>query len=148
MASTQAIGPVITAVLAILRASAPLAVYVSTRIYPDASGCDVPNKASYPYVSVESGGETPENTMGGTVDVLKFGSHVQLNIRIATLGLSDTQGWNIFGLVKGLLDGQPLTVSGYASAEIEFRNSHPLQDEISGVIVREQVNVFDVLVHQ
>lgn len=148
MASTQAIGPAVTAILAILRTVTALTTYVGTRIYPDPSGCDVPGKATYPYVSVEVGNELPENTMGGTPDVSKWGSDVQVHIRIASNTRSDTQAWTIHGLVKGALDGQPISVTGYPSASIAYEDLQPLRSDVAGAVVREWVTRYSVLVHQ
>lgn len=148
MPSTQATGPVLTAVLAVLRNTVALTTYVGTRLYPDASGCDVPSKATYPYVSVESAGETPENTMGGTPDALKWGSHVRVHVRIASQSRSDQQAASMLGIVKGALDGQPLTVTGYPSVDVAYEAVQPLIDVVAGLQTREWVASFDVLVHQ
>ena len=148
MPSTQAIGPVLTAVLGVLRNTVALTTYVGTRVYPDASGCDVPPKATYPYVSVESAGETPENTMGGTPDVLKWGSSVKVYVRIASQSRSDLQAASMLGIVKGALDGQPLTVVGYPSVDVAYESLQPLTDLVVGQTTREWIATFDVLVHQ
>lgn len=148
MPSTQAIGPAVTAVLALLRAVSALTTYVGTRIYPDPSGCDVPSKPTYPYVSVEVANELPENTMGGTPDVLKWGSDVQLNIRVASNTRSDTQAWTIHGLIKAALDGQPIAITGYPFASIGYEGLQPLRADIAGAVVREWVTRYTVLVHQ
>jgi len=148
MASTQALGPVITAILGVLRNTVALTAYVGTRIYPDASGCDVPGKVTYPYVSVEAGGETPENTMGGTPDIPKWGSRVRVHIRIGSQSRSDTQAASILGIVKGALDGQPLTVTGYPLVDVAYEDLQPIKDVTAGQIVREWVAVFEAVVHQ
>lgn len=146
MASTQALGPVTTAVLAALRASVTLTGYVGLRVYPDSNG-DVPAKPSYPYVQVESAGEEPENTLGD-VSAAKWGSHARLQVRIGSQSRSDAQANTVLGLVKGALDGQALTVSGYPDVDVAYEGLQPLKDTVSGVTTREWVAIFDVLVHQ
>lgn len=148
MASTQAIGPVLTAVLSALRNTVALTTYVGARVYPDVSGCEVPSKAIYPYVSVESASEMPENTMGGTPDVMKWGSRVGVHVRIASQSRSDQQAASMLGIVKGALDGQSLTVTGYPSVDVAYESVQPLTDVVAGQPTREWVALFDVLVHQ
>lgn len=146
MASTQALGPVTTAVLAALRASVTLTGYVGLRVYPDGDG-DVPAKPAYPYVQVESAGEEPENTMG-PVSAAKWGSHARVQVRIGSQSRSDAQANTIVGIVKGVLDGQTLMVTGYSFADVAYEGLQPLKDTVSGLTTREWVALFDVLVHQ
>jgi len=149
VASTQALGPVTTAMLAVLRNSVSLTGYVGTRVYPDTDGCGIPAKVTYPYVSVEGAGETPANTMGGSADVAKFGSDVKVYIRIGSTARSDSQAWSILGILKGLLDGQPLTVSGYPNVSVvTYEDVQKVVDTVGGQVVREWVASFDVVVHQ
>lgn len=146
MASTQALGPVITAVLAALRASVTLTTYVGVRVYPDSDG-DVPAKPVYPYVQVESLGEDPENTLGGP-SLAKWGSHARIAVRVGSQSRSDAQANAIVGIIKGVLEGQALTVAGYATADVAYDGVQPMRDTVSGVTTREWIALFDVLVHQ
>jgi hypothetical protein len=147
MASTMALGPAITATRAALVASVSLTGYVGARVYPDSEG-DAPQKPRYPYVQVESGGETPFNTMGAGVDALKWGSVARVNVRVGSDSRSDAQVNTVSGLVKQALDGQTLTVSGYAHATAEFVDVTPMRDFVGGQTIREWVLAFDVTVHQ
>ncbi len=147
MASTLALGPVTTAVLAALRATIALTTYVGARVYPDSNG-DAPQKPTYPYVAVESHGETPFNTMGSGVSALKWGSVAQIGIRIASQSRSDAQVTSIASIVKGALDGQVLVVSGYASVDVSYASIVPIEDLTAGVPTREWLVLVDVTVHQ
>lgn len=147
MASTLALGPVTTAVLAALRAVVALTTHVGARVYPDSNG-DAPQKTAYPYVQVEAQGETPFNTMGAGVSALKWGSVAQVGVRIFSNSRSDAQVTSIASIVKGALDGQALTVSGYASVDVSFASIVPMQEFEAGVTIREWLVLFDVTVHQ
>ncbi len=149
MASTLALGPATTAVLAMLRASVALTTHVGARLYPDASGDDVPARPSYPYVHVESLSEVPLNTMGGTPNILKWGSEARLQVRVVTQSKSEAQPNAISSVIKGALDGQPITVAGYASACIEYQLIQPIVSQQAGcAVIREWVNDYLVTVHQ
>lgn len=148
MASTLAMGAVITAILASLRASVTLTTHVAARVYPDDNG-DVPQKPGYPYVQVESGGESAfgANTMGEP-SAAKWGSVPRVQIRVGSQSRSDAQANAISNVVKQILDGQSLTVTGYPFVTVEFRDLEPLRDFTAGVPTREWVNVYEVTVHQ
>lgn len=147
MASTLALGPVTAAVLTALRNTVALTGYVGLRVYPDSNG-DAPQKVTRPYVQVEGQGETPCNTMGAGVAALKWGSIAQIGVRVFSDYRSDAQATSIANIVKGALDGQSLTVSGYASVDVAFASIVPMQSFEAGVTVREWLVLFDVMVHQ
>jgi hypothetical protein len=147
MASTLAIGSVVTTVLAVLRASISLTTYVGLRVYPDANGM-APQTPAYPYVQVESLSETPFNTMGPSVDDPKWGSEGQVGVRIGSQTRSDAQASSIASVVKQVLDGRALNVTGYTSADVSFSNLVPIQDFAGGVTTREWLMIFDFMVHQ
>lgn len=146
MASTLALGPITVAVLAALRASVALTTYVGVRVYPDDNG-DVPQKPVYPYVSVEGQGETPLNTFGAP-SLASFGSEARISIRVGSQTRSDTQANSITSVIKGVLDAQALTVSGYPYVSIEFESLAPLKDLAGGITTREWVSTYLVTVHQ
>jgi hypothetical protein len=146
MASTLALGPCITAILAVLRADNTLAAQVSTRIYPNTQG-DVPQRPTFPYVSVESGDELPFNTMG-PVNAAKWGSTATVQVRVASQTRSEVQVRNILAIVKAALDGVELVITGYGHAIPLFQRLAPLTNEEAGVVTREWVADFDVTVHQ
>lgn len=147
MASTVALGPVTTAVLAMLRASIALTTHVGLRVYPDSNG-DAPQKATCPYVQVESIAETPFNTMGPNVDDPKWGSEGQVGIRVVSDSRSDAQISAIASVIRQVFDGRPLSVSGYGSASVAYSHVVPMQDFVGGVRSREWLVVFDFMVHQ
>lgn len=142
MASTLALPAIRTAVLALLRASVSLTTYVGVRVYPDTNG-DAPETPTYPYVQVESSGELPLNTMGAG-----FGSEARINIRVASQTRSDTQAATITGIIKGVLDGTELTVSGYSAAMCEYESVAPLTDAAGGIVTREWVSTYLVTASQ
>lgn len=146
MASTLALGAVCTAIRAALVASVSLTGYVSTRVYPDSDG-DAPQKPTYPYVQIESAGELPENTMGAA-NLSKWGSVARVQVRVATQSRSDAQPNTIAGIVKQVLDGQPLTVSGYTDVTVEYTDLFPIRDFAGLIPTREWVLGFDVLATQ
>lgn len=146
MASTLALGPAITAVLAALRSSVTLTGYVGVRVYPDSNG-DVPGKPSYPYVAVESSSEVPFNTMGAP-DALKYGSEARVQIRVGSQSRSDAQANTITSIIKQVLDAQVLTVAGYASTDVAFETLTPMTDFAAGVTTREWVSTYQITVHQ
>lgn len=148
MASTLALGPVVTAVLAALRATVALTGYVGARVYPDDNG-DVPAKPTYPYVQVESAGETEggASTMGSPSSS-HFGSIPRLQIRVGSNARSDAQANAITNIIKQALDQQPLTVSGFAFVNVDYVDLAPLKDLVGGVTIREWVSTYEVLVHQ
>lgn len=149
MAAPAARGAVVTAILAKLRASVALTTYVGTRIYPNDDG-DATTRTAFPHVQVESGNETPFNTMGGTPDLLKWGSVVRVPIRVLSQAKTDSQGNAMTSVIRQTLDGQPLTVSGYGSACLEFDLAHPaLVATRDGCgAVREFLSEYVVTVHQ
>lgn len=142
MASTLALPAIRTAILAVLRANVSLTGYVGTRVYPDSNG-DLPEKPTYPYVSVEGSSELPLNTMGAS-----FGSEARINIRVGSQTRSDTQADTITSLIKGLLDAQELTVTGYRAAMCEYEALTPLKDAAAGIVTREWISTYLVTASQ
>lgn len=149
MASTLALGPCITAILAMLRASVALTTYVGTRVYPNDDG-DVPSRPACPYVQVETSGETPFNTMGGSITLPKFGSMVRIQVRVVSNTKSDVQANSITSVVKQALDVAAIDVAGYPNACIEFQGLTPLKQraEPNCPPTREWISDYLVTVHQ
>lgn len=143
MASTLALGPVHAAILAKLKAApALLAVVPVTRI------TDQPTGLTMPYVLVEAGDETPFNTMGGTVDLPKWGGVVSVRVRIVSQFRGDSEAMLILNLAKMELDGRDLVVDGYPTAIVAFERADMLKDTVASVITRELVGTFSVTAHQ
>ncbi len=147
MASTMAMGPAITAVLALLRASVTLTTHVGARVYPDDRGM-APSRPAYPYVQVETGTEIPRNTMGAA-SALKYGSEARLRVRVVTNGQTEAQPNAISSVVKGVLDAQPITIAGYPFAGIEYQTLTPITTVLDGCAgVREWLSEYLITVHQ
>lgn len=146
MASTLALGPCCTAVAGLLAANSPLMTKVGSRIYGGASG-DIPQRPQTPFVSVESSGELPFNTMG-PVDALKWGSDTTVAVRVSSKYRSEKEVRTLTDLVKQTLDGQPISVPGYGRASVLFLSVQFLEDFSTGEKVREWVSLYSVLVHQ
>lgn len=145
MASTSAIAPVCSAALAALRANSAVLARVPVERILDT----VPARITGQYILVESAGERPQNTMGGTADALKWGSVAGLRIRtIGQYPVLDTDVWGTLSTIKGCLDGQPLTVTGYPTVSVDFFNATMLESTLNGVPTRELVADFEVTVHQ
>lgn len=143
MASRCALGPVSTAVLTALRAAAPLVALVPVARIVD----EVPARPTYPYVLVEAVGETPFNTMG-IPSALKWGSETAVQVRVVSQYRGDQEVCSVLDAAKGAIDGQPLTVAGFASVVVSFANAQLLKDTLTGVVTRELVATFTILVHQ
>lgn len=146
MASTLALGPVITAILAALRASVALTTYVGARVYPDDNG-DAPSILVYPYVQVESSGEVPFNTLGEP-SAAKWGGLVRVHVRVGSQSRTDAQANSMTSVVKQVLDGQSLTVAGYPFADVAYEDLAPMRDATGGKVTREWVSTYEVMVHQ
>lgn len=143
MASTLALGPVHAAILAKLRASAALIAVV-----PVANITDQPAAGLTKFVVVESGDETPFNTMGGTVDHPKFGGVATVRVRAVSTFRGDSEVALMMNLIKSELDDQSLTVAGYPTAIVSFVRADLLRDTVNNVITRELVGTFNVTAHQ
>ena len=143
MASASALGVVSAAVLTALRAaSSVIALVPAARIVDE-----VPARPTYPYVLVEVSGETPFNTMGAP-SALKWGSESTVLVRVVSQYRGDQEVTQILSPIKAALDGQPLVVPGYATASVSFESAQLLKDTLTGVVTRELVASFSVLVHQ
>lgn len=142
MASTLALGPVHAAILAKLKATAGLTAIVPAERVTDQPG------TTMPYVLVESADETPFNTMGGTVDLPKWGGVATVRVRVVSQFRGDSQVSLILSLIKGALDGQPLTVTDYPTAIVAFERADMLKDTVNNIVTRELVGTFSVTAHQ
>lgn len=143
MASQLACGVCAAAVLAKLRARQTLLDLVPASRIDD----HVSPRPVYPYVQVESSGETPFNTMGAPTQP-KFGSSVRVDVRAVSQRPGESEVAAIINEIKAELDGQLLTVAGYGSTLATFENLTLLTDTINGPVTREWIAEFDVTVHQ
>lgn len=143
MASTLALGVCAAAILAKVQASAAvLALVPLARI-----GADAGPRPTYPYVLVEGGGEVALNTMGRP-DQPKFGSFARVQVRAVSQKPGESEVSSIIDAIKAELDGQPLTVPGYASVGVTFETVIPLKDTVVGLVTREWIAEFEVTVSQ
>lgn len=106
-------------------------------------------RPAYPYLIVGgSSGESPFNTLGAASGA-KWGAEVSIPLRVVTqYPTTETQTYRMLNVLKGALDQQPLTVSGFASVDVTMGRTTLLSDVINGVPTRELVTDVDVLVHQ
>lgn len=154
MASTLAVPAVLAAVRTLLVADVPLAGTLATApsavgggpaIYAEGA---VPQGAAFPYLTLGASTEIPFDTMG-TSDLPKFGSTTTFQVKALTKETADDGNYTRIGHVKRILDGAPLTVSGYASAFCEFDSAaESFTETIAGVVIRQFPATFRVVVHQ
>jgi hypothetical protein len=134
MASASALLVGMPAVRALLAADSTFMSRIGARLYPNSSG-DRPQTAAYPYAQVESSSELPFNTMGDPT-ALKYGSFARIQIRLGSQWRSEAQVAQLVDDVKRILDGQPITLSGYGSAGLTFENLVPASGRRSGLSKR------------
>jgi hypothetical protein len=144
VASASAISPVCSAALAKLKAHAGVLAWAPTEKIAD----EFVTRPAGQYILVESAGERPFNTMGGTPNALKWGAVAGLRIRIVSQYRGDAAVSDGLSAVKACLDGQDLTVTGFPTVSVDFVTANMLKETINGVTTRELVADFDVTVHQ
>lgn len=120
---------------------------IGQRLYPNGSG-DRPQTSAYPYAQIESGDESPFNTMGEPTDT-KWGSIAQLTIRCASQSRSEGDVAQIASDVRRVLDGAAFSLSGYGSASLDFVQTLPLPaDAEAGIVTREWLVIYEITAHQ
>lgn len=154
MPSVLATPAVLTAVRAVLVADATLAATLATApaalgggpaIYAEDA---VPQGATFPYLTLGAPTEIPWNTMG-TKDLPKWGSQATFQVKALSKETADDGNYTRIARVKTLLDGETLTVPGYASAWTEFETAAaPFTEIVGGVVIRQFPVIFRALVHQ
>lgn len=161
MASTLATPAVLEAVrdilitdsdLAGLLAEAPAAVGGGPAIYTDGDAPQqngsVSTSAMYPQLLLSAPSEVPWNTMGG-VGEQKWGSSLLIGVKALTQARNHDAGWAILNRVAGLLNGQPITVTGFGRASIELDGVPPPYPEtFAGLPFRHFPSLWRVYVHQ
>lgn len=115
---------------------------------PQQDGRDVTVASMYPQLLLTVPSEIPWNTMGA-VGEAKWGSSVIVGVKALTQGRNHDVGWSVLGRVCELLDGQPITVTGYGRASIE-RDAHPppYAEFFAGLPFRHFPSLWRVYVHQ
>lgn len=132
MPATLALPAVLTAIVAKLVADTTLAGLVANA--PAGFGGKgiynvVPQTALRPYLVVDAGTEVPFNTMGSGA---KWGGNCVVQLKAVTDAESDLPGLTILSRAKVVLDGQPLTVSGYPTAIVQWETTLPTYPEVVG----------------
>jgi hypothetical protein len=84
----------------------------------------------------------------GEVDQPKWGGVASIRVRVVSQYRGESEVRQIMSLIKARRDGQPLTVTGYPTAIVQFQQATLLTDTISGIVTRELVADFDVTAHQ
>lgn len=137
-------GPVSEAALNLLRAYIPLTTLVPVeRITDDAGARPTP-----PYILVESVSEVPYNTMGPRTSP-KFGSSVRFTVRAVSQYRGDAEVNNLGEAIRGGLDGEKATVAGWPGKPLmTWEAATMLKTTVNGVVTRELVMDFNVVVHQ
>lgn len=102
-----------------------------------------------PYLVVGgSSSEQPYHTLGPT-DGAKWGGEVRIPLRLVTqYPMTEGQSYRVLTVIKAAIDGQPLTVAGFASAAVTCDGTQLLVDTVAGTVTRELLTDVDVLVHQ
>lgn len=161
MASTLATPAVLEAVrdilltdssLSALLASAPTAYGGGPAIYTDGDAPQQNGSATvasmYPQLLLSAPSETPWNTMGAPGES-KWGSSLLVGIKALTQSRNHDSGWAIHNVILGLLNGQPITVTGYGRACIELDGMPPPYPEtFAGLPFRHFPSLWRVYVHQ
>lgn len=147
MAAGSALYAGTVALRAVLAANAAFMASIGDRLYPNANGDPPDGGGAQPYASIESAGETPDNTMGETADQ-KWGSLATIHVRLSSLSRSEAEIQQILNLLLAATQGQAVSLSGYGSATVEFAGLTPLTDVVGGRKVREWIVAFEVTAHQ
>lgn len=149
MPATLALPAIYTAIVALLKADATLTALLAggaASVYNVA-----PPGSAFPYVEVGSGTEVEFNTLGPDATG-KWGADctLQISARTQSSGAgSDLPALTIASRIKQLLAGQPLTVSGFPSVNVNLEVVAPIFTEvIDNRAARTQPMIFRVIVHE
>jgi hypothetical protein len=147
MASTLALGPVQAAMLAKLKAMAPIASDTTGVVIPATRIVDHQVGVLMPYVLVKGIDDLPFNTMGAA-DQPKWGGIDTLRVRVVSQYRGEVEVYELMSKIKIALDGQPLTVVGFPTAIVAWGRADMLEDTINNIVTRELVGTFSVTAHQ
>lgn len=152
MPSAVVLGPIYSALKALLAASAPLSALLSTKaiggapaIYDDGS---VPQSSTMPYLTIGLGTQIPWHTMGEP-SASRYGWECTVQIKAVGQG-SEASGLAILSEVAAVCyEGKGLGLSGYGSSWCdEFTVQPTLVTTLSGVITREWPAILRVFAHE
>lgn len=138
MSATAAIQ---TAIYAVLSADATLTGLATGGIHND-----VPDGEIYPHVLISKAVETAWNTFGPATSGLGYKNIIRIHIYSRYQG--DSEALAILGRIVALLNFQPLTVSGYTSALVEYESNRVFVEDIEKIETRRLTSEFCVRVKQ
>lgn len=106
----------------------------------------VPGGATFPYLTIGAPTEVPFNTMG---DLQAGGSECTVQVKVFSRKPSRAEMDAIAGVLFELLDGEPMTVSGYGSCDCQF-DAAPgdFTEIVGGIRIRQLPLIFRVRVHE
>ncbi len=138
MSATAAIQ---TAVYGVLSADATLLAMAGGGVHND-----VPEGADYPHVLISKATEKPWHTFGTATTGLGWKNIIRVHVYSRYQGDSELLG--IHGRIVTLLNFQPLTVTGYNSALVEYDSGRVFVEDIEKIETRHMVGEFCVWVKQ
>lgn len=107
---------------------------------------NVPGGATFPYVTIGAPTENPFNTMG---DAGAGGSDCTIQIKLFSRKSARAELDAMAACVFDVLDGDPMTVTGYASCDCEFESAPgDFAEIVGGIRVRQLPLIFRVYVHE
>jgi hypothetical protein len=131
-----------TAIFALLSGDATLVGMVGGRITNT-----TPSTPVYPYVQMSHAHEKPFHGMGGATTALGYNDIIRVHVFSRYAG--DLEALHILSRVRGLLDFQPIAVSGFSSVVCEYEMGRVLiETDINRVEIRHIPAEFRVRVRQ
>lgn len=107
---------------------------------------DAPEGAGYPHVLISKATETPWHTFGVATSGLGWKDIIRVHVYSRYQG--DREALAIHDRIVALLNFQPLTVTGYTSALVEYESGRMFIEAIEKLETRHQVDEFCVRVKQ
>lgn len=111
--------------------------YTTVRVYNE-----VPTGATYPHVQISKASETPWHTLGGASTGIGWKNIIRIHVFSRQKG--DREALQIHERIVALLNFQPLTVTGFSSATVEYEQGRMLVEQIDKIETRHQVGEFCV----
>ncbi len=137
----SATGAIQTAIYGVLSADATLLTLATGGVHND-----VPDGQAYPHVLISKASETPWHTFGAATSGLGWKNIIRIHTYSRYQG--DTEALQIHSRVVALLNFQPLTVTGYSSAFVDYESGRMFVEDIEKLETRHQVDEFCVWVKQ
>lgn len=137
--ATDVLGPVAVALYQRLAGDAPLVAFLGVDAGRGLDGVYdlvAPEAAPTPYVVLGDGVETPRNVHGG------YGAEVIVDLHVWDRSQSTSTVSSIANRLRGLLDHQPLTVSGHTVVAVRHDQTLTLRDpdpELRHLMVRIRI---------